>query len=207
MKFVYSAIRIIFLSLFVFLIITEKHSIWLLIFAASLILTFFFGRFYCGYICPMNTLMKVSEWISKKIGIQTDKVPKWLDSGKVSWILLFVSVVGMISIKKFFSVDIPILLILLFLSVLVTLRYKPAVFHNKICPFGALFTVVGKFSKYSKRVNMETCIGCKLCEKVCPSESIIVTNKKAKINTKLCFQCTNCQEVCPTDAISYKRTR
>ncbi|HHX22667.1 MAG TPA: 4Fe-4S binding protein [Thermoanaerobacterales bacterium] len=47
------------------------------------------------------------------------------------------------------------------------------------------------------------CIGCKLCEKVCPSEAIKVNSidKKAEIETSQCLQCTYCQKVCPKDAI------
>lgn len=57
---------------------------------------------------------------------------------------------------------------------------------------------------FSERVNKSGCIGCKKCEKVCPSEAIEVkADKKAEVETSLCFQCTNCVQVCPTDCISY----
>ncbi len=53
--------------------------------------------------------------------------------------------------------------------------------------------------------DKEKCIGCKLCEKVCPSESIEVktTEIKAEISKAYCFQCANCQQVCPADCIHY----
>ena len=99
------------------------------------------------------------------------------------------------------------LLIWLSISIIVTLRYKPEVFHNYICPFGALQKLFGKFAFFSRRVDEAVCIGCKKCEKVCPSLAIAVQgeNNKAGIETKLCLQCTECIEICPVDAVKYNK--
>ena len=107
--------------------------------------------------------------------------------------------------QKLLHRNIPILLIWLAISILVTLRYKPSVFHNQISLFGALQKFFGRFAIFSEKVNKESCIGCKLCERVCPSDAIAVKSedKKAAIETSLCLQCTSCQQVCPKDAIHY----
>ncbi len=62
----------------------------------------------------------------------------------------------------------------------------------------------------------ENCIGCKKCEKVCPSEVIAVTMAKKPspvttkargyatdftLNLQACIVCELCVQVCPTDAI------
>lgn len=207
MRYIKNIIRILFLALFVFLVANGKMMLWLAIYGASLLLALLFGRIYCGYVCPMNTLMIPTELISKKLNLQTDNSPKWLDSVKFSWFALLASVLVMILSKKILKINLPILLLWLFASVAITLRYKPHIFHNLICPFGPLQKAFGKFALFSEKVNKEDCIGCKLCEGVCPSKAVEVSpiDKKAEINTALCLQCTNCQQICPKDAINYSK--
>ena len=207
MKFIINAIRILFFALFIFLLLNGKMMLWLALYAVSLLVALLFGRVYCGYVCPMNTLMIPTERLSKKLKLQTDKCPKWLGSGKFAWFALVGSVAIMLLAQKLLHKNIPILLIWLAVSVLITLRYKPAVFHNLICPFGPLQKAFGRFAIFSERVNKEECIGCKLCEKVCPSDAIAVKpeNKRADIETSLCLQCTSCQQVCPKNVIHYSK--
>lgn len=197
--------RIIFLGIFIWIVAKGAMVIWLGLFGVTLLLALLLGRVFCGWICPMNTVMIPTEWLSKKLNLQAKEAPGWLKSKSIPWIMLIVMISAMTILKRIFGIDIPVLLILLILSVIVTLRYKPEVFHNNICPFGLLLSFAGRFALFTEQVNHDKCIGCKMCESVCPSEAVIVSkqNKKADINSLLCHQCFNCQLICPENAISY----
>lgn len=209
MKYIANIIRILFIALFLFLLVNGKTMLWLALFGVSLVAALIFGRIYCGYVCPMNTVMIPVEWLSKKLKLQTSNTPKWLKNGYFTWIALVVSIAVMLLSKRLLHIDLPVLPFWLIISLLVTLRYKPEVFHNLICPFGALQRTFGRFAQLSENVNKDACIGCKLCEKACPSKAIIVSSedKKAVIKTALCHQCTNCRQVCPKNAINYGKHR
>ena len=55
MKYLSTGVRV--LALFLFLLANGKVVIWLVLFGVSLMAALIFGRIYCGYACPMNTLM------------------------------------------------------------------------------------------------------------------------------------------------------
>jgi NAD-dependent dihydropyrimidine dehydrogenase PreA subunit len=51
--------------------------------------------------------------------------------------------------------------------------------------------------------DRETCIGCKLCIKVCPTNAIeyIEENKKIKIYLSRCCYCAQCNDICPANCL------
>lgn len=48
--YIITAIRMLFLALFLFLVLNGKMMLWLALFAISLVGALLFGRVYCGYI-------------------------------------------------------------------------------------------------------------------------------------------------------------
>ncbi len=53
------------------------------------------------------------------------------------------------------------------------------------------------------KIDKDTCIGCGLCESVCPQEAITAdADGKREIDPAKCVDCGMCAEQCPVDAIS-----
>lgn len=206
MKMAKIIIQLIFLGVFLIIAVNGNMFLWLGLFIISLLGAAMFGRFYCGYLCPMNTTMKVSGKISKRFNWQIEGVPKILKNKWVPLVVFILMVLTMILSKKVIYQEIPVLVVLLAFSLLLTLRYDESVFHNHICPYGALLSITGKYARFSTKVDEGKCIGCKKCEGVCPSKAIIVDNnsKVAKIKVAMCHQCQECTVVCPTKAINYR---
>jgi len=73
---------------------------------------------------------------------------------------------------------------------------------------------------FDPKTNEENCIGCRLCEYICPSQIISVKLRKGEkrqngegatyaetfsLDYQACMQCELCVQVCPTDAIVMTR--
>lgn len=201
-----NAARAFFLALFVFLIAKGYMVAWLTLFILSVAVAPLVGRVYCGYVCPMNTLMIPVDALLRTYGFKRGSAPGWLRGGAYSWVLLVSSVAITVSSRGLLQTNIPILPVWLVVAVLVTIRYKPSVFHNFICPFEPLERLAGRFALFTRRVEQTTCIGCRLCVECCPTDAISIgDDMKAAISSSLCHQCTNCSDVCPSKAISFSR--
>ncbi len=192
--------QVIALIVFTFAMVKGKMVLWLAVYGVSVILSFVFGRFYCAYICPMHTVMSVSQKIKGKLS------PANLSSTLTRY-LPFVSLIAAVATmligKKAFHAQVPVLIIYVVLSFIWTLFFSSSIWHNYLCPYSILLKAGGKKSKKHYSVDHDTCIGCTKCVKVCPSGAITMVDKKAVINPALCLSCGKCAEVCPTQAIAY----
>jgi ferredoxin len=62
------------------------------------------------------------------------------------------------------------------------------------------FSMVPKMDKSFS--SDEKCTGCRICEKICPANNIVITDKKPVWQHR-CEQCFACLQWCPEEAIQY----
>ncbi|MCE5203162.1 MAG: 4Fe-4S binding protein [Actinomycetia bacterium] len=69
-----------------------------------------------------------------------------------------------------------------------------------LCPLGALLGAVGRFGFRNRTVDVDACISCGACDRVCPMDA--VRDGFHATDTSRCQLCLECADVCPTDAIA-----
>ncbi len=201
-KILQRTIQVLLLALFVFLIINGKVQVWVGLLVFGILASIFLGRFYCGWMCPINTVFKGITWFKKKLNINSFKTPKFL---KNKWIRIiafgiFAVLFGFIMITK---AKLPVLPALFIIGVLTTLFFPEELWHRYLCPYGSMLRVSSSRTKHTMYIDEETCTNCGLCTTVCPGAAIVQENGDHKILKGDCLVCMECEAVCPKDSISY----
>lgn len=61
-----------------------------------------------------------------------------------------------------------------------------------------------RFRSYT--INVDSCKGCSMCIRVCPTKAITLVNRKAVLDPAACTACDVCVDACKFDAISKTTT-
>lgn len=196
--------QIIFFSIFLVLMVTNKAQLWMAFIFISIFLAAFFGRYYCGWICPIYTMIRLGNYIGHKLGTQKKEIPAFFKSKLLRWVvfILFLAGLGYTIYTMRMGKKFPLPVIIITLGVIVTIFINQNTWHRYLCPWGMLLTFTGKFTKRNLYVNQDGCIACKRCYNICPAEAIDF-DKKAEIMPRYCLLCYKCHDVCPVDVIGY----
>lgn len=79
------------------------------------------------------------------------------------------------------------------------------VFNGKGFFRGMIFRIIQWAVRSRPALKKDECVGCRVCENICPAKAIRMVNGKAKIDRSLCISCFCCQEFCPKGAMKVKR--
>ena len=192
-------IEILSLLFVVLLVKNDKLQLWLVIFIAGVVISLFAGRLFCGWICPMNTIFRVINFIYGKLKIKRLKTPKILNN-KVFRLIFLILLFGSMITIKILGFDFNMLLYIILFSVILTLIFQEEFWHRHLCPFGTILSLTSKKAKLKLSINEDDCIACGKCQKVCPTLSIItLENKKRRNINNECLLCLQCVDACPAD--------
>jgi len=179
-------------------------------------LTLFFGRIFCGYVCPLGAAQELASIPRFKSKINPKRVYQKRPT-YIRWIFfllyaivslvwglettLFINPInGFLVLWTPFDIGIIIALGLAIITIITGIFvYRP--YCRFICPFGALAALLGKFSPLKLR-RTEDCTECGVCEKVCPPQVA-----EADSDMGECYYCARCIEACRHDAIEYSMMR
>jgi ferredoxin-type protein NapH len=194
--------QMVILGLFVALVVTGRIQLWMGLVLLGIIGALIFGRLYCGWICPINTVMRAVSWAKKKLSITGLKIPKILTRPWVRHLMLgmfFVAfALAMISGKK-----LPVLPGLFAAGILLTFFFPEELWHRYLCPYGTLIRLTGSKSKYVMKIDQSLCNSCGKCKEACPAKAVEKNDKHFAINKQDCLVCTDCAVKCKKKAIGY----
>ena len=188
--------------------------------------TLLFGRFFCGFVCPLGTTIDLADVV---LGRKSPRATHWRHGKFFTLIFLLVVAIVGASFIGFFD-PLAILsrsLALVFypgasyfvglvsalrpaaftetLLALATLLFilglglvVPRFWCRNLCPLGGLLGFLSKFSIFKFSFRGE-CKACGLCERACPTGAI--DSERRKVDAAECIGCLACLRACPDRTI------
>lgn len=186
-----------------------------------------FGRFLCGWVCPMGFLQDLLY----KIPGPKFRILRFLTWFKYGFLLITVVAVSYFIGKEsllFFCSFCPTATLQVVIPTMISdhdfaldagriLRFSVLVivlglvignrrsFCKIMCPIGALVVLTNKFSLFSIRFDANKCVKCGKCDRDCPMDIPVMNSlkKDRAVNRNVeCIECLTCEEICPTKAIA-----
>lgn len=202
-KILQHLIQIAFLILFVALILIGRVHLWMGLFVLSFIVSLWFSRIYCGWICPINTAMCFITLLKSRLHIKSIKIPSYLSRPLIRYIVLAAFIAAFL-FTVVSGCQLPVLPVLFASGIIITLLFPPELWHYNLCPFGTIFSFSARLSKHYMRINSDKCINCGLCYQSCPIKAVNIEEDTYRIIKNECLVCMNCARKCRKNAITYQ---
>ncbi|MBW2421382.1 MAG: quinol dehydrogenase ferredoxin subunit NapH [Deltaproteobacteria bacterium] len=171
------------------------------------------GRSFCSWVCPVNLLTDFAATLRRRFHLVGQyRVSRHTRYGVLVLALLvsaisgvaafeWVSPIAMIHRELIFGPGMGLLAIAgILLLDLYVLKHG---WCGSLCPLGAFYALVGRFSLLRIGFDTSRCDHCGDCVAICPEKQVIDFHAMAArgfIDSGECTNCTRCLEVCPRDA-------
>ena len=175
------------------------------------------GRVFCGWVCPVNLLLELVDWLRGKLNIKVEErvLPRHVKAYVAAGVLVLSALVGFpvfealspISfINKGLVLGSLVGGITLLAIILIELFWGHRVWCRAICPLGGFYEVLGKVGLVNVKIDQDACIGCNKCKHACLCDPQIldapVAGNDVIVRAGDCMLCGKCIESCPVHALS-----
>jgi len=177
------------------------------------------GRAFCSWVCPVNMITDLANFLRDKIGLNQVQGIKQPASRKIRyWILTLSLIISALMGVTAFEFISPISMVhrgLVFglgfgwAAMLIIFLFDLFVLKNgwcgHICPLGGFYSLLGKFSLIRVHHNEENCTLCMKCKVVCPENQVLhmIGKESLPVLSGECTNCARCIEVCDDDALGF----
>lgn len=163
-----------------------------------------FGRGWCGYAC----------WTAMVLDLLPYKVSQQ-PRQRIGFIRYIVFTASFLLVGAMFLLQIPNMPRIMFwffiignilyytIGVMLAFAFRDnRAFCKYICPITVFLKPASYFSLLRVKNDVEKCVSCGRCRKVCPMDVDMVDNSRKRLNGTECIICTKCIDECPTKALS-----
>jgi ferredoxin-type protein NapH len=173
----------------------------LVVFASLTIIAPFRGRWFCGNLCPRGSFNDF--WLGPLS--RRARIPAVFQSMMIR-IPIFIALMGFMvarvlatggAVDKLGMVFVTMCILTTAAAILFGISIAPRAWCT-FCPMGTLQRSLGR-DRYQLKVDMERCIDCGLCQKVCPMQLPV----NEILEKPDCIKCGRCVEACPKEALSF----
>lgn len=195
--------------------ILSGKLIYILLGAGIFMLSFFifFGRIFCGFLCPLGFFQDVIWKVTEKLHLtkfsRNEKFMKFINI--INRIFLIFFICGMVTLtgilifsreifsKIRISIAVPIIIVVF----MITLNLFARRFFCNVCPIGSFIGLFKKFNLVKLEKNCDSCTMCGACYEACPMriKSVYTEKEKEKenISSVECLYCGECIRKCSED--------
>lgn len=182
--------------------------------------SFIWGRWFCGWFCPIGAFQKFlysiklknHENIFYKINgffKKNDKIFKYF-----KFVIFIIFSYLYISkgynlfcryepFKVIFTFNGSLLNVTIAFVLFLILTINQRFFCKYLCPMGGILKLTSRFALKKIKLDKDCCTGCKICTKdICPTDAIECNEKDNRINIDQseCIRCLKCMDACKMKA-------
>jgi len=177
------------------------------------------GRVFCSWICPVNMVTDLANWIRKRIWPVNAPMSWNIGRGVRYWIMALSVILSAILGVAAFEWISPIgamhrgiiygfglgwtFVLAVFLFDLFAVQNG---FCGHICPLGGFYSLMGRFGILRIGYDRGRCTSCMKCLDICPESQVLHTvgKRSGPVLSGACINCGRCIEVCDDNALSFK---